>query len=600
MTRQQKIRLSLPVLVLALVALFVLTSRSGHSAAAGTAAPAESAATVAALLSAPAPASSNPSLVAPSVTADPILEIDTATLTTYLASTTSGQDIDPGVDFRGVDLDGRLRKGPSLGMHLAGNPIGPFPPGTQSIAGVTLVNGAVTQEEVDLAFPADGPRWVIGRTYNARQDGGTHVSNGFQGKNWFQTAQPEIQAPDSSDRVYLFYGADRFIEFKLVEESTTTYKAVNGAAGAIVLTPSNELEEGIPDLWTYTDQAGWEFTFFGFDDDGGSAPGQIWKIEAPSGEVAYVGDADINNDPVTLGYNGTQMALAFDSEGRRYSFTYSTHDSVSRLDEVEVDIKDGGTWGSPTNLRTIGHVEYSYYSSESYGDPGDLKTVKITTRLNDDGNDLVREKYYQYWDGTFSGGNPGHPHSLRQIVDFEGVRQYDGADTLFDGDHLGIAPATLAPYASAAFEYDSSKRCIESSAEGGCGGCGGGSAHGTVLFTFEANGSFSPDGGYDTEWARRALVERADGSFFTQYLDEVGQTLSHLITDATPASGSPSKWVTEVQRDSSGVTTQVATPAAVTAYTHSTGAITSSNSSGLIRYWTSTSSGRAPSKSARS
>jgi hypothetical protein len=139
MTRQQKIRLSLPVLVLALVALFVLTSRSGHSAAAGTAAPAESAATAAALLSAPAPANSNPSPVAPSVTADPILEIDTATLTTDLASTTSGQDIDPGVDFRGVDLDGRLRKGSSLGMHLAGNPIGPFPPGTQSIAGVTLV-----------------------------------------------------------------------------------------------------------------------------------------------------------------------------------------------------------------------------------------------------------------------------------------------------------------------------------------------------------------------------------------------------------------------------------------------------------------------------
>jgi hypothetical protein len=550
MTRKQKLSISLPLLGLLAFAIAFLTMRSGHSAA--SVGPLASSVAVSAAVTAsglPAPP------LAPALTADPILEIDTTTLTTYLAATTSGQGIKPGVDFRGVDLDGRLRKGSSLGMHLEGNPIGPFPPGTQAIAGVTLMNGAVIQEDVDLAFPADGPRWVIGRTYNARQDGGSTVSNGYQGKNWFQTAQPEIQL--ISNRVYLFYGTDRFIEFKRFGESTTTYRATNGAAGVIVLTTSDELEEGIPDLWTYTDQAGWEFTFFGFDEDGGSAPGQIWKIEAPSGELAYVGDSDINNDPVTLGYNGTKMALAFDSEGRRYSFTYTTHDGVSRLDEVEVDIKDSGTWSSPTNLRTIGRVEYFYYSSETYGDPGDLKRVKITTRLNgtSTGNDLVREKYYRYWEGTFnSSTNPGHPHSLQYVYDFEGIRQYDwkndSNDNTFDGDHLTASSASLAPFASAYFEYDTNKRCIESSSEGGCGGCGGGSAHGTVLFTFEANGSFSGTSGYDTAWARRALTERADGSFVTQYLDEVGQALSHLITDATPASGTPSKWVTEVQRSS--------------------------------------------------
>jgi len=70
---------------------------------------------------------------------------------------------------------------------------------------------------------------------------------------------------------------------------------VNGSAGSIVLTTSEEY----PDLWTYTDQAGWEFTFFGFTDVSGDAAGQIWKIEAPSGELAYVGDASLANDPIT-------------------------------------------------------------------------------------------------------------------------------------------------------------------------------------------------------------------------------------------------------------------------------------------------------------
>jgi len=342
MTRKQKLSISLPLIGLLAFAIAFLTMRSGHSAA--SAAPVASIAIVSAAATEAAPLVT---VLAPALTADPILEIDTATLTTYLAGTTGGQLIKPGVDFRGVDLDGRLRKGSSLGMHVAGNPIGPFAPGTQSVGGVTLMNGAVTQEDVDLAFPADGPRWVIGRTYNARQDGGSTVSNGFQGKNWFQTAQPEIQLV--SNRVYLFYGADRFIEFKLVTGSSTTYRATNGAAGAIEVVPPDAEADWSAETWVYTDQAGWEWTFLGFDDVTGTAAGQIWKIEAPSGEVAYVGDPDLNNDPVTLGYVDGKIALAFDSEDRRYTFTYTTLDSVDRLTEVEVDTKTGRHMGGQSS-----------------------------------------------------------------------------------------------------------------------------------------------------------------------------------------------------------------------------------------------------------
>ncbi|MEZ6018422.1 MAG: hypothetical protein R3F49_25225 [Planctomycetota bacterium] len=567
MTRQQKLGLSLPIAFLVAIAAMALFSRSGVNAAASPG----------------ASTSPPPALVA--LVAAPILEVDSTTLTTYLPTTaTAGHDIEPDVESRGVDLDGRLRKPSALGMHLAGNPIGPFAPGSHEVGGVSLMTGGVTQHDVDLAFPADGPRWVIGRSYNSRQNGGSSDSNGPQGKNWFQTAQPEIVV--DSNRIYLYYGADRFIEFKLVSGSSTTYRAINGAAGAIEYATNEELDNPI-DTYTYTDQASWQWSFIGFG-KGGVAAGQIWKIEAPSGEVAYVGDADLANDPVTLGYNGSgYITEAFDSEDRRYTFTYGTHDSVVRLDSVEVETKNGGTWASPTGLETLGLVEYDYYSSETYGDPGDLKVVTITTRLNDDGNELVREKYYRYWEGTFNAStNPGYPHCLQYVYDFEGVRRYDWTDSTFDQDYIGESSANLASFASAYFEYDSSRRCSELTANGGCGSCGGGSSHGTSLFTYEANGSFSGTSGYDTAWARRALVERADGSFVTQYFDEVGQPLSSLITDATPATGTPSKWVTEVQRNSDGVTTQVATPAAITAYTHSTGSVTSSNSAGLIRYWT--------------
>jgi hypothetical protein len=176
------------------------------------------------------------------VTGDPILEIDTTTLTSYLAPASETQGVEPGVAFRGVDIDGRTRKGSALGMHIGGNPLGPFPPGSYAVGNVSLTTGAVTQEDVDLAFPADGPRWVIGRTYNSWQDDGALDSNGYQGRNWFQTAQPEIQVV--SDRVYLIYGADRFAEFKLVGGSSTTYRGVNGAAGVFVFESSEELDTG--------------------------------------------------------------------------------------------------------------------------------------------------------------------------------------------------------------------------------------------------------------------------------------------------------------------------------------------------------------------
>jgi RHS repeat-associated protein len=516
-------------------------------------------------------------------------ELHSGSLTTMLAATNAPvQDTRPRLMNRGTQLDGTLRLAPAQHMAIHANP---FEDAWRApaIGGINLATGAYSVEEVDIALPATGFSWVVGRSYNARQEAsGSHMdSNGVQGQNWFQASQPSIVLYDpagtANDMVYLMYGADRFAEYKRVDNSGITgdtFAGVNGAAGVFLFTSGG----GAPDTYELTDQKGNTLTFFGFDVDAGVAAGQLWTIVDPAGNKAYVGDATTASTAITNGYDGSgRMLKAYDTSDRRYTYTYTSLDSVTRLTEVKAETKTGGTWASPTGVSTVMTVAYGYYTSETYGDAGDLKTVTLTTPLSDSGVSLTQKKYYRYWEGSYDAtNNPGYPHGLQYVVDFEGVRKYDWSDQTFDDDFLSASEGSLRPYASAYFKYDTSYRVKEAWFNGECG-CSGAN-NGTYLFEYESNGSFSGTSGYDTAWCTRTVVQRPDTSYMTQYWDEVGQPLSQVITDADPdnTSPAPSRWVTRVERDSNGRVTKVATPANCTGYTHSSGAITASSSAGLI------------------
>ena len=152
------------------------------------------------------------------VTGTPILEIHAAPLTDYLASGTGVQDLLPRHEQRGVHLDGSLRAASTFPMHLNGNPFGSPWNANQVLSDISLATGTYAPLEIDLSIPADGARWVIGRTYNARQDdgGNHHDASSAQGWNWAQSSQPEIvlyehASDDAEDIIYLIYGADRFV-----------------------------------------------------------------------------------------------------------------------------------------------------------------------------------------------------------------------------------------------------------------------------------------------------------------------------------------------------------------------------------------------------
>jgi hypothetical protein len=269
---------------------------------------------------------------------------------------------------------------------------------------------------------------------------------------------------------------------------------------------------------------------------------------------------------ITAGYDSDgRIELAYDSAGRSYAYTYSgsTIGGYKRLETVVVT--DG--------MDEVARVAYGYYPdspSIGYGEPGDLRTATVTLPLTDSGINDIRVQHYRYWEGAYNAStNPGYPHAIQLVVQAEGARRYEFQDSTFDDDILTETTANLRSFGSAYFEYDTSRRISEAAFNGDCG-CGG-AGSGTFTFRYETNGAHPSASGYDEEWQNRTTVQRADGTWLTQYFDEIGQSLSQVITAGDPSSSPGSTWVTGVTRSSVGCVTEIGTPASVSSYTHDSG-----------------------------
>lgn len=414
--------------------------------------------------------------------ADPILDRFATTDDTYTGNAASPiQDIWPTFYDRGTHIDGQLKEPMLFDLQINANPFRENVADFQRYKGIRLDKGAWSPTDVDMALPAPGFRWVVGRSYNAYQveedpelnPGARRASNGPQGWNWFQMSMPELvksfsgTGSSGDDLLYLIYGADRYLEFRRVETgesaySTTTFRGTNGAAGAIVMGT-----DGGGDVYTYHDQRGNRMVFMG--DDAGAAARQLWKIIDAAGNTAFIGDETTRATALTNGYDSSGRVIeATDTADRRYIYTYTTYthggSSVDRLTEVKAEYDNGGTWIE------VQRVEYGYYHSINqvdfyidvapdsidFGELGDLRTVTVTTPLDSGGN-AVEQSYYRYFNDnwtTDSLGNEGESHQLAMVIGAEGVRTYEFADQDFSNGWIHEATeADLRPHADWQFGY---------------------------------------------------------------------------------------------------------------------------------------------------
>lgn len=544
----------------------------------------------------------------------PILEIEPLMVEDYLASETLAQKALPYEDQRGTGLDGSLRSAAPFGWAVNANPFADKWNEKARYRDVIMVQtGRYSPTEIDIALPAPGFSWTVGRTYTVpedtpRYDKHTNVPDGYQGLDWHQFSQPEIKhvARTGEDYIYLVYGADRFLEFKQLDETSSVYRGVNGAAGAIV-----EGVNGIHDTLTYWDQRGTRSAFFdprdfdnsrlGVDTFIHNGTGQLWTIIDATGNQASVGHASDPAQALELGYDTEgRMQLAYDTAGRKYEYTYtsitgvgsSSGNTATFLTQVEVfeDYDADLIWET-----TGSKVEYTYFTSlvSLQGIYGNLKEVQTTVPLS--GYDpaspslriqLITQRYwyhtdsnFRHWVGYFAAKLNGEGYrrfGLEQAADIEtqpvtGIlekyrelhiqRYHDvGREGLIDVAHWPGEPGVLS---SINFDYSD-----------------------YITFSNTTNT-------YDPEHQSIVEIEEGGGGIrLHRYFDEAGQPLSEVVHGELV--GEPDMW-TYVDREDlassnafDGMIRRIATPRSIasansnpTASTYTPPCVIKANSGGI-------------------
>jgi hypothetical protein len=535
------------------------------------------------------------------VTPERLLEIDGYTVDQYRAGATPAQDAEPLLNQRGTGLDGSLRLQAPFGWVVNANPFHEeWNDKAWYLDEIMLNTGRYSPTEIDMALPAPGFRWTVGRTYNIPVDGtsGSPRTEGYQGYNWQQFSQPElvyVGGPGDVDYIYIVYGADRYLTFRQLEENSPVFRGVNGAAGAVVAGASGDHE-----LFVYWDQHGTRSTFFDPRDGDNevtvspavhNGQGQLWTIEDAAGNKAYVGHPTDPADAIEEGYNGLgYMQVAYDTAGRKYEYYYEELEENfgtgegTFLTRVEAFVPDGMNGWDTTGAK----VEYAYadvYSGDFYSF-GDLKTVAITTPMSGfdpesstQNTAIVYQEYY-YHATTVSEPSFGRSHWIRAVFSPEGVRNYTPA-------YNDLRPSARFLNDSQFVEFEFLYNGLTSDLTGrlqrvshpGAKPLFSNVSHYSV--SYEDYNTFSSSASPPAYDAGHALIVKVapseaaanGGVHFYQYFDEAGQPVSYVENPGEEfiigCSGAPRKWTyvsrRAVDADSGvdGTINLIATPMAI-------------------------------------
>src|SRR5262249_24077529 len=120
---------------------------------------------------------------------------------------------------------------------------------------------------------------------------------------------------------------------------------------------------------------------------------------------------------------------------------------------------NGGAW------TTVRQVDYTYYDGVvSYGTLGDLKTAVV----KDGAGTALDTRYYRYY---VSGDSNGYPGALKYVFNPDSYARLKAVYS----DPTTATDAQAAPYADAAYQYDSVRRVSQAVLQGaGCSSCTGG------------------------------------------------------------------------------------------------------------------------------
>jgi RHS repeat-associated protein len=430
-------------------------------------------------------------------------------------------------------------------------------------APVRYADGVVTIAATDLHSDEAGFAWGQTRSWS---NGPGYATGGDNGTGWVNSYAPHLLQADGQTSNSLIY----------VVNGTTAYyyDLVNGNYQPRLDDRSRLSYNSGPDTYTLTDTQGDQIVFSGF--------GTSW-LPAQLGQFSSYSNAD-----------GVSMAVtSYTSDGHISEMQRAATGGGQTTTESWVNsyVASGVNTGllASVTLRTkvnngawsvVRQVQYAYYDgTQTYGgNAGDLMTATVL----DGSNDVLSTSYYRYY---VAGAPNGYTDGLEYVFNTD---SYDRLTAAL-GTGLGnLTDTQVAPYADNYFQYDSSQRVTQETAQGGDSQTGGGLA--TTTFSYTASTNIP---GTDS-WATKTVTGNPDGSSDTVYTNYVAEVM--LTDHYDPASGL--HWDHYYAYDGTGQLTLDAAPSAVLGYNDSYPDLLNnqsstylSNNSGLITrydYYTTT------------
>jgi RHS repeat-associated protein len=405
-------------------------------------------------------------------------------------------------------------------------------PSNISPAGVRYGDGVVRLNLTDLESTGYGMPWGLSRSWS---NGAGYDAGGDLGNGWVQSSLPSIVQVDGTNVLALVLDGTNARTFDVNPSDATAY--AERFFGGHRLTHDAGNSE-----YVLTTPAGVIYRFSDFSSTWNATPqrkGQFAKRTDPNGNVTEVTARNAAGNVTAL----TRGAGAESDVTETWTFTYVSG-GVNDGKVALVSLARQPDGGSSAELRK---VEYTYFgSSDTYGNAGDLKMVRVLTP----GDAVISRQYFRYYKPEEADGFAG---ALKMAVLDASFERAAAALT----DPTTATDAQLDDFADLHYKYDASRRVSEARVQGlGCSMCSGGV--GTYTYTYANSSHGAPDG--VNRWAVRTTETLPDGHQTIAYTNAYGQVMLSAAKDVNTST----QWRTAYVYDGQGRVTLTAHPSAVT------------------------------------
>jgi len=405
-------------------------------------------------------------------------------------------------------------------------------PSNISPAGVRYGDGVVRVNLTDLESTGFGMPWGLSRSWS---NGPGYDKGGDVGNGWVQGSLPSVVQVDGTNVLAVVLDGTNARTFDVNPSDATAY--AERFFGGNRLTHDTGNSE-----YVLTTPAGVIYRFSDFSSTWNATPqrkGQFAKRTDPNGNVTEVTARNAAGNVTTL----TRGAGAESDVTETWTFSYVSG-GVNDGKVALVSLARQPDGGSSAELRK---VEYTYFgSSETYGNAGDLKMVRVLTP----GDAVISRQYFRYFKPEEADGFAG---ALKMAVLDASFERAAAALT----DPTTATDAQLDDFADLHYKYDASRRVSEARVQGlGCSMCSGGV--GTYTYTYAGSSHGAPDG--VNRWAVRTTETLPDGHQTIAYTNAYGQVMLSAAKDVNTST----QWRTAFVYDGQGRVTLTAQPSAVT------------------------------------